>query len=236
MQRYFALNKDLKLHDDDIHHIINVMRMKEQDNINIIYDKITYSCNIEVITNNDIETSIIKVIGEDNELPIEVTIAQSLVINNKFDFIIQKATELGVKNIIPLKTERSIIKIDGNKVDKKTIRWHKIAKEAAEQSHRNIIPTIEEITTIDNLNRGTYDLKIICSVNEKYSNIKEVLQKNKKYDKILIVIGPEGGLSNNEEEKLVKDGFIPVSLGSRILRTETTSLYVMSVINYETMR
>ena len=98
MQRYFAINKKLELNESDIHHIINVMRMKKNDKIEIIYDGITYLCNIDEIKNKKIIISIINEIVEDNELPVDVTIAQALVREAKFDYILQKATELGVKN------------------------------------------------------------------------------------------------------------------------------------------
>ena len=137
--------------------------------------------------------------------------------------------------IIPLITERTLIKVN-QKENQKRQRWEKILKEAAEQSHRNLIPQITNITNINDLNSIEYDLKILCSVNEKNRNIKDILSKCKKCDKILVVIGPEGGFSINEEQKLINDGFITVSLGNRILRTETTPLFVLSAINYEVMR
>jgi 16S rRNA (uracil1498-N3)-methyltransferase len=236
MQRYFAISEDLKMGDSDIHHIINVMRMKVNDEFEIIYNKKCYICKIDKITDSKLLFSVIREITNNNELDTDITIGMALVKDHKFDLILQKVTELGVSKIIPLKTNRSIIKLTNEKKDKKLDRWFKICKEASEQSSRLIIPIIENITDINKLDSSDYDLKIVCSVNEKSTNIKEVLQKKQNYDKILVIIGPEGGLTDKEEEKLINDGYIRVSLGSRILRTETAPIFVLSVINYELMR
>ena len=142
----------------------------------------------------------------------------------------QKATELGVDTIIPILTTRSVIKIDG-KEEKKIIRWQRICKEASEQSKRVTIPEISSIKKIQDLNFE--GLKIVCSTKEKNNTMKKVLKNNLKYDKIIMVVGPEGGLTNEEEDELIKLGFIATSLGTNILRVETVPLYLLSVLNYE---
>ena len=232
MQRYFAVNKDLNISDKDKHHIINVMRMKINDKIEIVYDEKVYLCEINDISKKDVSYSVKDIIDINNELPVKVTIAVSLVNEKKLDFILQKCTELGVYDFILVNSDRSKIKIDG-KEKKKIERWNTITKEAAEQSHRNIKPIVREIMSINDVLKLDYDLKLTCSTKENEKTIKNVLQNSTNCDRIIIVVGPEGGLTVSEEEKLEKNGFIPVTLGNLILRTETVPMYIMSLINYE---
>lgn len=234
MQRYFAkdkVNNKIILLDSDIHHIKKVMRMNINDNIEVIYDKKLYLCKI--IDNYDIE--IVNEINEDNELNVDVTVAIGMVKEQKFDLILQKLTELGVKEIIPLAMERSIIKLDKAKIDKKVERWNSICKEASEQSKRNIIPKVNLPMTLNELVKLNYDKKLVCSVKQKDNFINKYLQFKDEYVKMIIVIGPEGGVSDKEEEFLNNNDFISVSLGSRVLRVETAAIYVASVINYSCM-
>ena len=151
------------------------------------------------------------------------------------DYLIQKATELGVDEIIPLITERTIVKVDSKK-DNKINRWTKIAKEATEQSHRIKMPTIHNIITLKELINVRGNAKIVCNTNEMSKNIKKVLQDNKKSDTMIIVVGPEGGFSEKELTFLTENDFISVSLGNNVLRAETVPLYILSVINYEFLR
>ena len=151
------------------------------------------------------------------------------------DFLLQKATELGVDEIIPVISERTVVKID-NKKDNKISRWEKIMKEASEQSHRFDIPKMHDITSLKGLVNVNADIKIFCNTNEMSKNIKKVLQDSKKSGTILIVVGPEGGFSDAEVDFLSNNGFVSVTLGSNILRAETVPLYLLSVINYEFMR
>lgn len=232
MQRYFAVDKDLNISDKDKHHIINVMRMKLNDKIEIVYDEKVYMCEINDISKKDVSYSVKGIIDINNELPVKVTIAVSLVNEKKLDFILQKCTELGVYDFILVNSDRSKVKIDG-KEKKKIERWNTITKEAAEQSHRNIKPIVRDIMSINDVLKLDYDLKLTCSTKENEKTIKNVLQNSTNCDRIIIVVGPEGGLTVSEEEKLEKNGFIPVTLGNLILRTETVPIYIMSLINYE---
>lgn len=236
MQRYFVVNKNLDLHPSDIHHIIKVMRMKIGDKIEVIFDKEVNLCQIKDLSVNNVKFDILDTKKIDDELPIKVTIAISLVTEQKWDYILQKATELGASEIIPLSFERSLIKIDKTKQDRKRERWIKICKEASEQSHRISMPNILDIMTIKDLLKTNYDLKLVCSTKENTVNLKQILSNNKKCGRILIVIGPEGGMTSNEEAILVDNNFVRVSLGNNILRVETAPLFILSAINYELMR
>ena len=232
MQRYFAKNKidnELFLYDSDIHHIKNVMRYKESDKIEVVFNEKGYICIIKSLSPFKIE--IIDEIIESKELRVDLTVAVALVQEQKFDLIIQKLTELGIKRIIPIKTERSIVKLDNTRIEKKYSRWNMICKEASEQSKRTSIPVIENVMTLKELIKENANLKLICSVNEKKQFLDKYL---KKYIKsIIFAIGPEGGFSNLEESLLLENGFEAVSLGARVMRVETAAICVTSIMNYK---
>lgn len=231
MQRYFVKEKkqnNFLLENSDIHHIKKVMRCKNNDKIEVVYEKKVYLCNIDDI--DTLTLSIVDSYEEDRESSIELTVAVSLVQEQKFDLILQKLTELGVSSIIPIKTERSIVKIDSSKESKKIMRWETICKEASEQSHRVTIPKVHNIMTIKELLNNKKQLNLICSLNDKTKALEEYLKDNVK--DILFVIGPEGGFAPKEEEFLMENGFEATSLGKRVLRVETAAIYVASIINY----
>src|SRR5574344_1857819 len=231
MQRYFTnkLNdKTFILSNNDMYHIKKVMRMKDNDKIEVVYNKELYICKLDNDNINIIGKS------EDNiSNKKEYILAIPLISENKIDYILQKSTELGVDRIIPIRMNRSKINIDTAKEDKKIERWTKICKEASEQSKRIDIPIIDKISNFDYLNSFN-GLKIMCSTN-KCQTIKNFLTSNKNCDIIIIVVGPEGGLTSKEEEYLSSIGFNGVSFGSQILRSETAPLYVLSILNYEFM-
>jgi len=235
MQRYFVDNKDFKLNPNDIHHIKTVMRMNVGDLIEVVCEEKLHICEITELSKDNIEISVIDIKEDNNELSKHITIAFSITKEDKIDLILQKCTELGIKEFIPVEMSRCNIKIDKSKVDKKIDRWNAICKEAAEQSKRNIIPKVNRIHKLKDLINLDYDLKIVCSVNQDVINIKNVLHNNVNCDKIIFVIGPEGGISSEEENFLEENNFIRTSLGKRVLRTETTPIVIGSMLNYEYM-
>ncbi len=234
MQRYFTNHKEgnyFKLSIDDTYHITKVMRMNIGSLIEVVYLKKVYKSRIVEL--NPVRALIIEEIKAYNEMEKKVTICQSLVKETKMDLVIQKSVELGAYSLIPMETKNSIIKINKQDYTKKRERWQKIAKEASEQSKRNIIPEIENIMKIEEVCEKKYDLKILLSVNEMSNSLKNVLQNYKKCDTIIIVIGPEGGFCKEEESLFIENGFISTSLGKRVLRTETVSITALSMLNYE---
>ena len=237
MQRYFV---DLKekdifiLNNDDSHHVIDVMRMNVSDKVEIVYNSNLYIAQI-ISINTPVKCKIIEEISNAGNTIPKVIIAQSLVKEQKMDYILQKSCELGVYEIIPLNTVRSIVKLD-KKDDKKIIRWQKILKEASEQTKRFDIPKIYSIIDLKELINVNANYKFICSVKENTKTIKSVLSNVDISDTILFVIGPEGGLDVSEEEYLINNGFIPITFGKNVLRTETASSFVLSAINYEFLR
>lgn len=235
MQRYIVNNRELILDKSDINHIINVMRMKVGNKFQIVYNEKLYTCTIKNIEKRNVEYEIIDTEELKDKKKYKVILACSIIKEQKMDYLIQKATELGVDEIIPLITERTIVKVDSKK-DNKINRWTKIAKEATEQSHRIKMPTIHNIITLKELINVRGNAKIVCNTNEMSKNIKKVLQDNKKSDTMIIVVGPEGGFSEKELTFLTENDFISVSLGNNVLRAETVPLYILSVINYEFLR
>lgn len=235
MQRYFAKSKkenEFILDNNDIYHILTVMRMKNNDEIEVVYDEELYICIIKLEDKN------IKIISDKkikkNNSRKKINLILPLLKEQKQDLIIQKATELGVNKLIFLETERTIVKIDENKINKKLERWYKIAKEAAEQSKRLDIPLIEVKKSFKQLSI-TKDLNLVCDTKEKVNNLKNSLKSMSNYDTINIVIGPEGGLSINEIKYLNSIGYKSVTFGDKILRVETVPMYLLSIINYELM-
>lgn len=237
MQRYFAKEyKDrLLLEDSDIHHIKNVMRMKIGDLIEVVYDNKLYICRLDSIEPNIL--SIDKICDEENKLNLDVTIAIALVKEQKMDLILQKLTELGVNRIIPVSMERSIVKLDNDKFKKKKTRWEAICKEASEQSKRTNIPVIEDIKSIKELSKMEADYRLVASTKEEGVMLNKCLQNMNNYAKIIMVVGPEGGISEREESILNENGFESVSFGNLIFRVETAAIYAGCVFNfYSSMR
>lgn len=231
MQRYFAKNIEenkIILSNSDMHHIKNVMRMKENDKVEVVYDKKTYLCNLD----NNLELHIDAVINEDKELPKEIIAIIGLVKEQKMDLVLQKLTELGVSKIIPVNMERSVVKLDTKKEDKKLIRWNTICKEASEQSKRNTIPIVTNVINFKDIINIEADLKLCCSVSEKDNIISNYLSNN-NYNSVSFVIGPEGGLTLKEENYLKENNYNLVSLGSLVFRMETACIYMASILNYE---
>lgn len=231
MQRYFTNVKQgdyLILKEEDLYHIKTVMRMKQGDHIEVIYDHKLHICQLD----NNYQAWIKEVKKQLIDKKMEYILCVPLLQEQKMSFVLQKATELGVDKIIPILTERSIVRIK-EKQEHKLSRWHRICKEASEQAKRLEIPTIEKITKIEDLNMQ--GLKIVLSTKEKDTTIKKILKNNLNCDKIIMVVGPEGGLTDFEEKTLNELGFVSTSLGNNIMRVETVPIYLLSILNYELM-
>lgn len=220
----------------DVNQIKNVLRLQAGDKIEVLdgTGKV-YSATIKNILKDEILCEISSSRSMGSEPSLVITLIQSVPRESKMDFIIQKCTELGVSKIIPVISERTIIKLGEEKKDKRLARWRKIAKEAAEQSGRGKIPEITEVVNLSEALKQAknHDLSIIPYEMEEDSSIKNILIKNKEIRSIMLAIGPEGGFSKEEVENAKKSGFRSVSLGKRILRTETAGMAALSMINYE---
>lgn len=236
MQRYFSNEQEgnnFILNDSDLYHIKTVMRMRDNDNIEVVFDKKLFICCIENV-NDNITIKRVKEVESTLQNDFYSCLIVPVLKEQKMDLILQKATELGVNEIIPYISKRSVIKLKKEDYTKKVDRWTRIVKEASEQSKRLEIPAVSSIKNIDELS-CIDGVKLICSTKEKSKNLKNILNNVEKYDKINFVIGPEGGLDEKEEEKLISMNFIPITFGSRILRVETVPIFLMSVLNYINM-
>jgi 16S rRNA (uracil1498-N3)-methyltransferase len=244
MQRYFVPperweDNRVMITEDDAKHISKVMRMQAGDQI-ICSDNNGRSslCKIISVDHGTVEAQIVEEILQDSEIPVKVTIAQGLPKADKLELIIQKGTELGAHSFFPFTADRTIVRWDDKKSAKKKERLEKIAKEAAEQSHRNIIPEIYEPGTFKDLLKlaERYKIKIVAyeeeAKQEEKSRFASALSALKNGDSLLCVIGPEGGISEKEAGALKEHGFELCGLGPRILRTETAPLYILSAISY----
>ncbi|WP_130806615.1 16S rRNA (uracil(1498)-N(3))-methyltransferase [Senegalia massiliensis] len=222
---------------DDIKHIKNVLRLKENDKIEISDGNDSeYIVKIDNITNEYIKTTIVEKNNIKRESDINITLYQGFPKSSKMDIIIQKVTELGVKKIVPIITDRTVVKINNKKKEEKKLeRFKKIVVEASKQSKRGIIPEVSEVINLNQVIENmkiTNDFLIVPYESENEIGIKDVLSKKKEKD-ISIIIGPEGGFSKEEINKLQNIGANIVSLGPRILRTETAGIALISMIMYE---
>ena len=222
----------------DINHITNVLRHRKKDELIISApDNFVYEVEIISIKSDLIETKIKDSYFSDKKLKINIILAQSIIKSQKQDFLIQKATELGVRTIIPFISKNTVVKFDSEK-DKlsKVQRWQKIVYESAKQCKRGDLAEIKPVSTFDEvINLEGYDLKIVCSEKEDAFSIKQFLSENKVAENadILLVIGPDGGWSNKEINKFVENGFASVTLGKLIYRAETAATVAISHIIYE---
>lgn len=237
MQDIILNRKKLEILGEEAHHITNVLRLKEGTMV-ALFDGFGFkTLGILVdVTNEKVMVELINDQVVNTEPDLEVTLYQSLPKKDKFELIIQKATELGVYSIVPVITKRTIIHIDNEKAKKKLERWNKIAQEACKQSGRAYVPQISEPISFKTMLCGLKtELNLIPHEGETKKGLKQVLKSFKASipKSIGIFIGPEGGWDKEEVEIAVKHGIIPVTLGPRILRTETASLAVLTMILYE---
>ena len=221
----------------DVNHIRNVLRMKCGEKVRISTQSgRNYFCEVAEITEAMVCADILEECAEGTELPNKIYLFQGLPKNDKMELIIQKGTELGVHSFVPVAFKRSIVKLDEKDKVKKQIRWQKIAEVAAKQSGRDIVPKVHEVKTIKNVCDliNEYDVVLVAYENEDKNSLKNELNLIKQGDvKIAVVIGPEGGIEETEVQELKNAGAKIVSLGKRILRTETVAIVVAGIINYE---
>jgi len=227
------INKDQK-HGDrifisgtDYHHLIRVLRSSLGDHISATDNKgYCYQSVIEEIKKDQLVCKISQRKKVCKIIP-QVTLAQSLIKKDKIEWVLQKATELNVAEIIPLQTSRTVVNFDQNTF-KRTQRWNSIIKTAAQQSERMFLPELSAPTSIDKLPIENYDLTIMCLARKERPLLINCLASNIKYSKILCIIGPEGGFTLDEENSILNRGGTVVSLGPSILRSETAAIACLS--------
>ncbi len=211
----------------DLNHIRNVLRMKEGDTFFVSEKGISSLCRLISLDDTEAVAEILEENCNNTELPVKIYLFQGLPKADKMELIIQKCVELGAYEIIPCEMQRCIVKLDDKKKKSKIERWQAISESAAKQSKRNIIPKIGDVLPFNRLKDriGEFDLFIVPYENERgMAATKETLDKIRQGMKIGILIGPEGGFEEKEVEALIAQGAVPLSLGNRILRTETAAI------------
>lgn len=246
MPKFFIKNDQLEndkvtIIGEDVKHISNVLRMKVDDIIQVCNSDTCKNYNVQLksFEKDKVIGNITETIESEAESDINLKIFQGIPKSDKMELIIQKSTELGVKEFVPVDMERCVSKINGKDAVKKIDRWQKIAEVAAKQSGRDMIPVVKDVMTIKGICELVSDLDVLIVPYERaegysFKNvIEEIKSENIENITIGIVIGPEGGFEPSEIERLKESGAKIVTLGKRILRTETVALAMSSVIMYE---
>lgn len=225
---------DVRLTGKDVNHIKNVLRMKIEEKVSLTdEDGVGYICSIKEFDKEQILLEILQKEDISHELPAQVTLYQGLPKGDKFETIIQKAVELGVYKVVPVMTKRSIVKLDSKKKDAKVKRWNAIAESAAKQSKRSIIPKVGDVIDFKDAIKEAADYDVVCIPYEQAEGMlatKTFLENIKAGKRIAFYIGPEGGFEEEEINFALEHKITPVSLGKRVLRTETAGMALMAMI------
>jgi 16S rRNA (uracil1498-N3)-methyltransferase len=225
----------LKIEGDQVRHIRRVLRLRRGDEI-VVFNGSgkEYVGTIVEEGPSSVVITIQNIFSSRPESPLEITLAQSLLKGEKMNYLIQKATELGVKEIIPFLSSRSVPLLETSKRSKRNLRWERIAVEASKQCGRVMVPKVGPLQDYSEMLRTASpdSLRLILWEREGAS-LKGILKESEEKTKIFFIVGPEGGVSNEEVEHARRVGFIPVNLGKRILRSETAVLCFLSVLQYE---
>jgi 16S rRNA (uracil1498-N3)-methyltransferase len=225
----------LKVEGEEVKHIRKVLRLKEGDEITV-FDGLGKEFEGTIVEErlSSVVIRIENVTSSKKDSPLEITLAQSLLKGEKMDYLIQKATELGVEDIVPFVSSRSIPLLEKSKRLNRQHRWERIAVEASKQCGRGVVPKIEPLQDYSEMlwTAPSNAVRLILWEREGMK-LKKILGTSKERKKIFFVIGPEGGFSQGEIEEGKKAGFIPVTLGKRTLRAETASLCFLSILQYE---
>ena len=239
MYRFFAnieqlIDNNIEIIGKDVKHIKDVLRLKVKEKIEVVIDGYVYLCEIIRLEKDKVLTQVIEKNKGRNESPIHIVLYQGLAKGNKMDTIIQKCTEIGVKEFYPVALKRSVVKVkDIKKEEAKVERWNTIADEAAKQSKRDILPKVHNIISFDQMANILKNEKniVVPYEDEKRNSIKGNLKLDG--DKIHLIIGPEGGFEQDEIERLKSLGANIFTLGPRILRTETAGAVATTILLYE---
>ncbi len=222
----------------DVNHIKNVLRMKKGEELAVSngMDGKEYRCGIAEFTEDEVICELHFIKEDALELPSKVYLFQGLPKADKMELIIQKAVELGVYQVIPVSCKRAVVKLDEKKAKSKIARWQGIAEAAAKQSKRGIIPEVKDVMAMKEAiaYSGQCQIKLIpYELAEGMDKTKEIISSLKPGEDVAIFIGPEGGFEEAEVQAAMESGIVPITLGKRILRTETAGMTVLSWIMYQ---
>ncbi len=220
----------------DVNHIKNVLRMKEGERLHISDgNNKKYLCEISFLATDEVRVSIIEEVEKDTELPSKIYLFQGLPKSDKMELIVQKAVELGVYEIVPVATKRAVVKLDDKKASKKVERWNSISESAAKQSGRVCVPSVHDVLSYKEALDYAMQLDVILipyELAEGMDKTREIISSIEPGQSVGIFIGPEGGFEVAEIEAAVSKGVKPITLGKRILRTETAGLTTLSILMY----
>ncbi|WHH60424.1 16S rRNA (uracil(1498)-N(3))-methyltransferase [Petroclostridium sp. X23] len=242
MPKFFVAPEQIEgdsitIQGEDVNHIIKVLRFKPNDSI-VVCDGNgkDYTACIEEMGKKEVKAVIQKVISSQSEPSIDVTLFQGIPKSGKMEYIIQKNTELGINRIVPVMTQRTVVKIEDKKsLSNKMDRWQKVALEAAKQCNRGRIPKICAPISLEEaiIQMSEMDLSFMPYEKEENNRLRNILSAARGAKTIGVLIGPEGGFDAEEVEKAAQAEVSTVSLGPRILRTETAGAAVLSILMYE---
>jgi len=229
--------KKIIITGSDVNHIKNVLRMKTGEEIAVKngVDGREYRCGIEAFTQDQVVCSLHFIREEGVELPSEIYLFQGIPKADKMELIVQKAVELGVFEIIPVAVKRCVVKLDGRKAQAKVSRWQGIAEAAAKQCKRGRIPTVRPPMAMEEAVAYAQktDVRLLpYELAKGMSHTREIIEAVRPGQSVSVFIGPEGGFEESEVETALAAGIEPVTLGKRILRTETAGLVVLSWLMY----
>ncbi|GIP35849.1 16S rRNA (uracil(1498)-N(3))-methyltransferase [Paenibacillus sp. J2TS4] len=248
MQRYFIhpdrfTDDSVDITGEDAHHLVRVMRAAIGDQV-ICCDGIRREWIVRISSIEDglVRAELVEPLGRSSEPGVRITIAQSLPKGDKMELVIQKGTEIGAASFLPFVSERTIVQYDGKKEAKRLERWSKIAKEAAEQAHRSRVPELASPASWKQLLTlvREADLALFCYEKEETRQLRPLIRdklaearSSGQPPRVVVIIGPEGGFTEREALEAEAAGCVPVSLGRRILRTETAAMVALTCILYE---
>ena len=241
MQRFFVtpdqVGEDkIRIQGSDVNHMKNVLRMRPGEEVMVSDgNNRQYRCRVEDYPEGEAVLAILEAGLVDTELPSRIYLFQGLPKQEKMELIVQKAVELGVCQVIPVQTRRCVVKLDAKKAAKKVQRWQQIAESAAKQAGRGYIPVVSEVMTFQEALAfsETLDIRLIpYELADGMEGTRKILDEIRPGQSVGIFIGPEGGFEKEEVGRAVEAGALPITLGKRILRTETAGIAVLSILMY----
>lgn len=241
MHRFFAEpgqigEKEIVITGADVNHIRNVLRMRADEEVLIADGQgAEYRCKLTDLGENEVRAQILWKLDGNAELASAVTLFQGLPKSDKMDLIVQKCVELGVDRIVPVSTKRAVVKLDAKKERTRLKRWNTISESAAKQSGRGVIPEVSGVMSFEKALEEAKKLDVLLIPYERAEHMAEtrrVMGEIRPGQSVGIFIGPEGGFEESEVEEAVAAGAKAITLGKRILRTETAGLAVMSMLSY----
>lgn len=228
--------EEIYIEGTDVNHIKNVLRMKAGEQLEVSDgNNRKYLCEIVSLSPEEVRVHIVEELEKNTELPSEIYLFQGLPKGDKMDLIVQKAVELGASGIVPVSTKRSVVKLDDKKALKKRERWQSIAEGGAKQSGRTVIPKVEQVLTYKEAIARAKKLDVVLipyELAEGMQETRDIISGILPGQSVGIFIGPEGGFDTSEVAYAIEQGIKPITLGKRILRTETAGLAVLSILMY----